>query len=140
MINRTKKRILVTVAIFIGSLGLQVNANEFAVGYIAGSYHFDRELSKNENQNGVYMRYKWFGAGVYTNTMHTTSRFVGGQWRLKRIGMADFSISAVIADGYEGYKSARGDYLLIPSIDAKFEYMWISIAPKAAFTGVELDF
>lgn len=113
-------------------------SNNLSIGYIAGSYHFDRDATpRNENQEGIYLLYDWFAIGRYRNTMGKTSRFVGGQWKISTYKDIANYFSAILADAYRGHEDADGDYILIPSIKMQYGYGWVSVAPKGIFFGLE---
>ena len=122
-----------------GSGALLENA-DIAIGSVLKSHHFNRysHLDYNETHNGLYLAVNNWSVGTYRNSADKRSTVItyNSSWFEKRYLEIEFL--AGIANGYEGWEYAQGDYLAVLGVSARFGYLRTVLLPDAIALGVEV--
>jgi len=113
---------------------------EIAIGTILKSYHFNKYdyHDYNESHGGVYINLNKWSAGSYKNSADVQSTFVTYNPSLYRNQSFKVNLVTGVANGYEGWEHAQGDYLLVLGVSAQWKYLKTMLAPDALAFGIEL--
>jgi len=113
---------------------------EIAIGTVLKSYHFKKYdyHNYNENHDGVYINLNRWSAGRYRNSADVQSTFVTYNPSLYRKESFKVNLVTGMANGYEGWEHAQGDYLLVLGVSAQWKYLKTMLAPDAVAFGLEL--
>lgn len=116
--------------------------SEIAIGTILKSYHFDKDKydyhDYNENHDGIYFVVNRWSAGTYINSANERSVFVTYNSNLYRNNSIAVDFTSGIANGYEGWENAQGDYLPILGFSAQWAYLKTFLTYDAVTLGIEL--
>lgn len=110
---------------------------EMAIGSILKSYHFSK-YDYNETHDGLYIRINKWSMGTYNNSSDVQSTFVTYNPGLYRNELFRVNLVAGVANGYEGWEYAQGDYLPVLGVSAQWKYLKTMIAPDAVAFGIEM--
>ena len=117
-----------------------LSRNKIAIGTILKSHHFDKYdyHDYNETHDGVYLNVNRWSAGTFINSADERSVFVTYNPNLYQ--KESFVVNAVtgIADGYEGWENAQGDYLIILGVSAQWSVLKTLLTYEAISVGFEL--
>jgi len=113
---------------------------EIAIGSILKSYHFSKYdyHDYNETHDGVYININKWSAGTYKNSADVQSTFVTYNPNLYRQESFKINLVVGVANGYEGWEYAQGDYLPILGVSAQWKYLKTMLAPDSLAFGIEL--
>lgn len=113
---------------------------EMAIGTILKSYHFVKYdyHDYNETHDGLYININKWSAGTYKNSSAVQSTFVTYNPNLYRNESFKVNLITGIANGYEGWEYAQGDYLPVLGVSAQWKYLKAMLAPDAIAFGIEL--
>lgn len=116
--------------------------SEIAIGTILKSYHFDKDRydyhDYNETHDGVYLTVNGWSAGTYINSADNRSVFFTYNSRLYRKNTVSVDFVSGLANGYEGWENAQGDYLPILGFSAQWTYLKSILTYDAVTLGIEL--
>ena len=112
--------------------------NEIAIGAILKSHHFDDRYDYNESHDGLYINIDRWSAGTYTNSSDSRSNFITYNSPLYRNNSITVNFVTGIANGYEGWEHAQGDYLPIVGASARWSYLKAMLSYDVVAVGVEL--
>ena len=116
--------------------------NDIAIGTILKSYHFDKDKydyhDYNETHDGIYIVVNSWSAGTYINSANERSVFVSYNSNLYRNHSIAVDFTSGIANGYEGWENAQGDYLPILGFSAQWTYLKTFLTYDAVTLGIEL--
>ena len=113
---------------------------EMAIGTILKSFHFSKYdyHDYNDSHNGVYININKWSAGTYKNSADVQSTFVTYNPNLYRNELFTINLVAGLANGYEGWENAQGDYLPILGVSAQWKYLKTMLGSDALAFGIEL--
>ena len=113
---------------------------EIAIGTVLKSYHFKKYdyHDYNESHDGVYINLNKWSAGRYRNSADVQSTFVTYNPSLYKNESFKINLVTGVANGYEGWEHAQGDYLLVLGVSAQWKYLKTMLAPDALAFGLEL--
>ena len=113
---------------------------EIAIGTILKSYHFSKYDYRdyNETHNGIYINVNKWSAGTYTNSADNQSVLVTYNPNLYRDESYKINMVVGVANGYEGWEKAQGDYLPILGVSAQWGYLKTVLLPDLVAFGIEL--
>lgn len=114
--------------------------SDIAIGTILRSYHFDKYdyHDYNETHEGLYLTVNSWSAGTYINSADNRSVFVTYNSNLYRKNSIAVDFVSGIANGYEGWENAQGDYLPILGFSAQWTYLKTILTYDAMTLGIEL--
>ena len=112
-----------------------------SIGTVLKSYHFAKYdyHDYNETHNGVYININKWSAGTYKNSSDVQSTFVTYNPNLYRKELFEVNLVVGIANGYEGWEYAQGDYLPVLGVSAQWKYLKTMLGPDAIAFGIELS-
>lgn len=110
---------------------------EITIGTILKSYHFSK-YDYNETHNGIYINVNKWSAGTYTNSADNQSVLVTYNPNLYRDESYKINMVVGVANGYEGWEYAQGDYLPILGVSAQWGYLKTVLLPDLVAFGIEL--
>ena len=110
---------------------------KIAMGTILKSHHFDTE-DYNESHNGIYLSIDKWSIGTYKNSIDVQSTFVSYNPKIFSTKSKSLKVGLVVgvADGYEAYSHAQGDYMPILGVSA----LWMSINTILSYDMVAFGF
>ena len=113
---------------------------EISIGTILKSYHFAKYdyHDYNETHDGVYISMNKWTAGTYQNSAYVQSEFVTYNSSMYRNESFKVNLVVGLANGYEGWQYAQGDYLPVLGVSAQWKYLKTMLAPDAVAFGIEL--
>ncbi len=88
--------------------------------------------------DGVYINNNKWSAGTYKNSADVQSMFVTYNPNLYRNESFKINLVVGVANGYEGWEYAQGDYLPILGVSAQWGYLKTVLAPDALAFGIGL--
>ncbi len=116
--------------------------NEIAIGTILKSYHFNKDKydyhDYNETHDGIYIVVNRWSVGTFINSASERSVFFTYNSNLYRNNSIAVDFTSGIADGYEGWENAQGDYLPILGFSAQWTYLKTFLTYDAVTLGIEL--
>jgi hypothetical protein len=112
---------------------------DIAIGSLLSSHHFSKVSyhDYNETHNGVYININNWSLGTYKNSADVQSTVVTYNSRLYGKKLFKMNLLAGLANGYEGWENAQGDYLLILGVSTQLGYLKTVLSPDAIALGVE---
>ncbi len=117
--------------------------NDIAIGTILKSYHFDKDKydyhDYNESHDGLYLTVNGWSAGTFINSADNRSVFITYNANLYRGSAISVDFVSGLANGYEGWENAQGDYLPILGVSAQWAYLKTIMTYDAVTLGVELS-
>lgn len=104
------------------------------------SHHFskDSDYDYNETHNGVYININNWSLGTYRNSADVQSTVATYNSRLYENKLFKMNLVTGLANGYEGWENAQGDYLLVLGVSAQLGYLKTVLLPDAIALGVEI--
>ena len=113
---------------------------ELAIGTILKSYHFSKYdyYDYNETHNGIYLNVNRWSAGTYMNSSNIQSVFVSYNPNLYSNESFKINMVAGVANGYEGWEYAQGDYVPVLGFSAQWKSLKTVLLPDGVAFGVEL--
>ncbi len=111
---------------------------EIAIGTILKSHHFDDEYDYNESHDGLYININRWSVGTYTNSSYSRSHFITYNSPLYRSRSLTVNFVTGVANGYEGWEHAQGDYLPIVGASARWSYLKAMLSYDVVAVGLEL--
>ena len=119
-----------------------LDKNKIAVGTILKSHHFDKDRydyhDYNENHDGVYFNINRWSTGTFINSADERSLFLTYNPNIYRKHSFAVNMVTGIANGYEGWENAQGDYLLILGLSAQWSILKTMVTPETATFGLEI--
>ena len=111
-----------------------------AIGTILKSYHFSKYdyHDYNETHNGIYLNVNRWSAGTYMNSSNVQSVFVSYNSNLYSNEAIKINLVAGVANGYEGWEYAQGDYVPVLGISAQWRSLKTALLPDGVVLGIEL--
>ena len=86
----------------------------------------------------MYININKWSAGTYKNSSDVQSTFVTYNPNLYRNKSFKINLVAGIANGYEGWEYAQGDYLPVMGVSAQWKYLTTMLLPETIAFGFEL--
>ncbi len=113
---------------------------EIAIGIILKSRHFSKYdyLDYNDTHDGVYINVDKWSVGTYKNSADNRSVAITYNPSLYRKESLKINLVVGIANGYEGWEYAQGDYLPILGVSAQWGYLKTVLLPDLVAFGIEL--
>jgi hypothetical protein len=110
---------------------------KIAIGTILKSHHFDTE-DYNDTHNGIYLSVDKWSIGTYTNSIDVQSTFVSYNPELYSTRSKSLKVGLVlgVANGYEGWSNAQGDYMPLLGVSA----LWMNINTILSYDMVAFGF
>ena len=105
------------------------------VGTIIRSLHFNND-GYNESHNGIYVSIEKWSIGTFNNSSNVQSVFVTYNPELYRRSSLKISLVTGVADGYEGWNYAQGDYLPMLGVSAQ----WMNLKTVLSYDVVAFGF
>jgi len=114
--------------------------NKIAIGTVLQSHHFDKYdyHDYNESHNGIYLNINRWSTGVFQNSADVQSVFITYNPTLYTNKSFVVNLVTGIANGYEGWEYAQGDYLPILGVSAQWTYLKTMLSHEAIAFGIEL--
>lgn len=114
--------------------------NKIAIGTVLKSHHFDKYdyHDYNESHNGIYLNINRWSTGVFQNSADEQSVFITYNPNLYVKRSFTVNLVAGIANGYDGWENAQGDYLAILGVSAQWYYLKTMLSYEAVAFGLEL--
>lgn len=114
-----------------------LETTKMALGTIYKSHHFNDE-GYNESHNGIYLSVSDWAVGTYRNSGFEQSVFVTYNSQLYRHNSLKVDLVTGVADGYEGWELAQGDYLPVVGVSAKWMHLKAMLSYDVVAFGIEL--
>ena len=113
---------------------------EMAIGTILRSHHFSKYdyHDYNESHNGIYLSFNEWSLGSYNNSANVRSTFFTYSSGFYQKEYLKLKFMTGVANGYEGWKNALGDYIPILGVSAQWRYLKTILLPDAIAFGLEL--
>lgn len=113
---------------------------EIVIGTVLKSFHFKKYdyYDYNENHDGLYISLNRWSVGRYRNSADVQSTFVTYNPSLYKNESFKINLVTGVANGYQGWQYAQGDYLLVLGVSAQWKYIKTMLAPDAVAFGLEL--
>lgn len=113
---------------------------DVAIGVIVKSHHFDKYdyHDYNESHDGVYLSINRWSAGTFRNSADVRSSFITYNPNLYTMQAFMVNLVVGVADGYDGWEYAQGDYLPILGFSAQWSYLKAMMSYEAVAFGIEL--
>ncbi|MCP4935779.1 MAG: hypothetical protein GY927_16620 [bacterium] len=108
-----------------------------AIGTILKSHHFNNK-DYNETHNGLYVSIDKWSIGTYKNSGDVQSAFVTFNPRIYLTKSLKVNLVAGVADGYDGWNYAQGDYLPILGVSAQWMNLRTMLSHNLVAFGLEL--
>ena len=112
-----------------------LETTRISVGTILKSHHFSRN-DFNETHHGIYLNFEQWSVGTYLNSGSEQSVFVTYNPELYRNKLLKVNLVAGVADGYEGWNYAQGEYLPMLGVSAN----WMNLRTMLSFDVVAFGF
>lgn len=114
--------------------------NKIAIGTVLQSHHFDKYdyHDYNESHNGIYLNINRWSTGVFQNSADVQSVFITYNPTLYTNKSFVVNLVTGIANGYEGWEYAQGDYIPILGVSAQWTYLKTMLSYEAIAFGIEL--
>ena len=111
-----------------------------SIGTILRSYHYGKydEYDINESHNGLYFNINNWSTGTFTNSLDEQSVFVTHNTRLYRDRNFVVNLVAGVANGYEGWENARGDYMPMLGASVQWSSLKVMLSYDVAAFGFEI--
>lgn len=114
-----------------------LEATDLAIGTLLKSHHFDDE-DYNESHNGIYLKIEDWAVGTYKNSANVQSSFVTYNSKIYNNRRFEVDLVYGVANGYEGWVLAQGDYLPILGLSAQWKYLKAMLSYDVVAFGLEL--
>jgi len=108
-----------------------------SIGTILKSHHFN-DSGFNETHDGIYLSVEKWSLGTYRNSGDVQSNFVTYNPSLYRSRSLQINLVAGVADGYQGWESAQGEYLPLLGVSAQWMYMRTMLSYDVVAFGFEV--
>lgn len=119
-----------------------LDENKIAIGTIMRSHHFDKDKydyhDYNENHNGVYLSINRWSMGTFINSADERSVFMTYNPELYQNRSFMVNLVTGVANGYEGWENAQGDYLPILGVSTQWTFLKTILTFDAVTFGMEL--
>ena len=114
-----------------------LEVTDLAIGTLLKSHHFNND-DYNESHNGIYLNIDNWAVGTYKNSANVQSSFV--TYNSKIYSKRRFEVDLVygVANGYQGWELAQGDYLPILGFSAQWAYLKTMLSYDVIAFGLEL--
>lgn len=114
--------------------------NQIAFGTILKSRHFNKYdyHDYNEDHNGVYLNINRWSMGTFANSADERSLFVTYNPILYQNRMFLVNIVTGVANGYDGWENAQGDYMPILGFSAQWSVLKTVLTYDALTFGMEV--
>ena len=123
--------------VLTGKQGGYLETRKLSIGTILKSHHFNDE-NYNETHNGIYLNIEGWSIGTYRNSGNDQSDFITYSSNMYTHRQIEIDLVAGVADGYEGWDYAQGDYLPILGFSAKWQYLKTMMSYDVVAFGFEL--
>lgn len=127
---------LMHLLLLSGNKGL-LASSEVALGTILTSHHFNDD-DYNETHNGIYLSVDQWSFGQYKNSGYEQSNFVTYNAEIYKKQLLEIEVVAGVADGYQGWDLAQGEYLPILGFSTKVSYFKALMSFDVVAFGLEL--
>lgn len=107
------------------------------IGTILKSHHFTSD-DYNETHDGIYLSVENWSLGTYRNSGDVQSTFITYNPRLYRSRSLEINLVAGVADGYEDWELAQGEYLPLLGVSAQWMYLRTMLSYDVVAFGFEL--
>ena len=114
-----------------------LETTKMKIGTIYKSHHFNK-ADYNEEHNGIYLGVGNWAVGTYRNSSYEQSVFVTYNSQLYQRNSLQVNLVTGVADGYEGWPLAQGDYLPVLGVSAQWMYFKTMMSYDVLAFGVEL--
>lgn len=111
--------------------------SEIAFGTILKSHHFVSG-DFNETHNGAYLRVDRWAVGTYTNSVDEQSTFITYNPKIYSKRSLELNLVAGVANGYERFEYAQGDYLPLLGVSAQWTNLRAVLHYGVVAVGIEL--
>ena len=113
--------------------------SDLAIGSILKSRHFRKVdyYNYNETHGGIYINVNTLSMGTYKNSANVQSTFITYNPNLYQAASFKVNLVAGVANGYERWQYAQGDYLPILGVSAQWRYLKTMLAPDSVAFGLE---
>jgi hypothetical protein len=111
--------------------------SRISIGTILKSHHFN-DQDYNETHNGIYLSVDNWSLGTYLNSGNEQSVFVTYNPSLYRTRSVEINMVAGVADGYDGWEMAQGEYLPLLGVSAQWMYLRTMLSYDVVAFGFEL--
>jgi hypothetical protein len=110
---------------------------KISIGTILRSRHFDAK-DYNESHNGIYLSIDQWSIGTYKNSVDVQSTFVSYNSEIYSTKSKSLKVGLLVgvANGYEAWSHAQGDYMPILGISA----LWMNINTILSYDMVAFGF
>ena len=108
-----------------------------SIGTILKSHHFTND-DYNETHDGIYLSVENWSLGTYRNSGDVQSTFITYNPRLYRSRSLEINLIAGVADGYEDWELAQGEYLPLLGVSAQWMYLRTMLSYDVIAFGFEL--
>jgi hypothetical protein len=108
-----------------------------SIGTILKSHHFTNN-DYNESHEGIYLSVENWSLGSYRNSGNVQSTFLTYNPSIYRNRSMQVNLVAGMADGYEGWELAQGDYLPLLGVSAQWMYLRTTLSLDVVAFGFEL--
>lgn len=117
-----------------------LESNDIAIGTILRSYHFNKYdyHDYNDSHDGLYLMVNGWSAGTYINSADNRSVFFTYNSNLYHKNSISVDFVSGLANGYQGWENAQGDYLPILGFSAQWAYLKTILTYDAMTFGIEL--
>ena len=120
-----------------GSRRGYLEETEISFGTILKSHHFISG-DYNETHNGAYLRVNRWSVGTFTNSADVQSTFVTYNPKIYAKRALEVNLVAGVANGYEGWEYAQGDYLPLLGVSAQWMNLTAVMHYGVVAVGIEL--
>jgi len=124
------------MSVFPDKKGL-LERSKIVMGTILKSHHFSDD-NFNETHNGIYLGIDNWSIGTFKNSGNVQSTFVTYNPKLYSIKSVKVNLVAGVADGYEGWDYAQGDYLPMLGVSAVWMNMRAMLSYDLVAFGLEV--
>jgi hypothetical protein len=114
---------------------------KIAIGTIVKSHHFKKYdyHDYNDSHNGVYISINRWSTGTFTNSADVQSTFITYNPNVYKKKSFEVNLVAGVANGYDGWENAQGDYLPILGVSARWAFLKAMLSYDAVTFGIELQ-
>ena len=113
---------------------------KITLGTIIKSHHFKEYDYQdfNESHNGIYINIDNWSTGTYTNSTNKRSLFVMYNSNLYNNNILKVNLVSGLANGYDGWENAQGDYMPILGFSTQLSYLKAILTYDAIAFGLEM--
>ena len=112
-----------------------LEATRISIGTILKSHHFNNR-DYNETHDGIYLSVEDWSLGTYRNSGNVQSTFLTYNPSLYHSRSLEVNMVAGVADGYQGWEFAQGDYLPLVGVSAQ----WMGLRAMLSYDVVAFGF